>query len=189
LLGQLGVEVEVGVLDWLSIETVPMFVADETPPWLNIGGGDSRIYQHSNGWGALAGASLGVNFWPRKMFKGYVVRLGLIDHALTYETKDDAGRQVDEVSHTKRELYALLGSMERIGPFTMAGGIGLGYDLNNETRCYKPTASGFFDRSRFAEGDCDEIQIGVNSTSVAAVTPFTYPWEILARFSLGVTID
>jgi len=42
-------------------------------------------------------------------------------------------------------------------------------------------------------GDCDEIQIlvpaGTNTVAPIAVTPFTYPWEILARFSLGVTID
>jgi hypothetical protein len=192
-MGQIGVELEVGVLSWLSVETVPMFVADETPPWLNFGGGNSRIYQHSNGWGALAGASLGVNFWPTRLFKGYVIRVGLVDHALDYETKDATGRQIDEVSHTKRELYALLGSMSRLGPFTIGGGIGLGYDLNKETRCYTPTRSGFFDRSSFSPGDCDEIDIGVptgsGSEGIAAVTPFTYPWEILARFSLGVTID
>ena len=190
--GQLGFELEVGVAKWMSIETVPMFVVDESPPWLNFGGGDSRIYQHSNGLGPLAGATIGVNFWPRKVFKDYVIRTGLINYALDYETKDDAGTRVDFVSHTKREFYAMFGSVERWGAFTIAGGIGLGYELNKETRCF-PTDKAFFSASDAKPGNCDEIQIavptGANTVSPVAVTPFAYPWEILARISLGVTID
>lgn len=189
--GQLGVELEVGLLDWLSVETVPVFVTAQTPPWLNFGGGDSRILQHSDGWGAMSGASIGVNFWPKHVFKGYVIRTGFMDHSMLYETKEN-GQQYDSVSHTKRELYAMLGSMERWGAFTLSGGIGLGYDLNKQTRCYE-SKTVKFSRNNFAEGDCDEIQIGVstgsNAPAVASVTPFTYPWEFLARFSLGVVID
>jgi hypothetical protein len=42
-----------------------------------------------------------------------------------------------------------------------------------------------------SESGCDEIQLMTdeNANGIANVTPFTYPWEILARFSLGVTID
>jgi len=186
--GQLGFELEVGVAKWLSIETVPMFVTDESPPLLNLGGGDSRIFQHSNGLGPLAGATLGVNFWPRKVFKGYVIRTGLINYALNYDTKDDAG-QFDSVSHTKREFYVMLGSVERWGAFTLAGGFGLGYELNKESRCISDKPP--FDAT---SGDCGEIQIkvpisGSNAPGIVAVSPFTYPWEILARISLGVTID
>ena len=189
--GQLGFELEVGVLSWLSVETVPMFVVDDTPPWLNVGGGDSRIYQKSGGLGALSGATLGVNFWPKRVFKGYVIRTGLIDYGLEYDTKTEAGEHIDHVSHTKREFYAMLGSVERWSAFTMAFAIGLGYDLNKESRCIKPGV--FFDPSDAGPGNCGEIQIavpsGTNSVGIAAVTPFTYPWEFLARFSLGVTID
>jgi hypothetical protein len=195
--GQLGFELEVGLAKWLTLETVPMFVTDESPPLLNLGGGDSRIYQHSNGLGPLAGATLGVNFWPSRAFKGYVIRTGLINYGLSYETKDDAGNQVDSVSHTKREFYAMFGSMERWGAFTLAGGFGLGYDLNKESRCF-PTDKTTFNASDAKPGNCDEIQIavpaGVDSlgrklVAPIPVTPFTYPWEILARISLGVTID
>jgi hypothetical protein len=192
--GQLGFELEVGVLSWLSLETVPMFVVDETPPWLNLGGGDSRIYQKSGGIGPLAGATIGVNFWPKRVFKGYVIRTGLIDYGLEYDTKDETGANIDHVSHTKREFYAMLGSVERWGAFTIAGGIGLGYDLNKESRCikFKPNDNHFY-RELAGPGNCDEIQIavpsGTNSVGIASVTPFTYPWEFLARFSLGVTID
>ncbi len=192
LQGQLGFELEVGLANWLSVETVPVFVVDQTPPWLNLGGGDSRVYQHSNGWGPLAGASIGVNFWPKKVFKGYVIRTGLTNYGLTYDTKTEDGTGVDSVSHTKRELYAMLGSVERWGAFTLGGGIGLGYDLNKETRCYKGDLNRLFDPTKFESGDCDEIQLGVpagNSTGIASVTSFVYPWDFLARISLGVTID
>jgi len=188
--GQLGFELEVGVLSWLSVETVPVFVVDETPPWLNLGGGDSRIYQHSGGWGALSGASLGVNFWPKKLFKGFVIRTGLNNYSLEYETKTSDGERADFTAHTKRQFYAMLGSVERWGAFTVGGGIGLGYDLNKESRCldFNATATAF----TAAPGNCDELQIAVPVESQyarVAVTPFTYPWEFLARISLGVTID
>ncbi|HYP86841.1 MAG TPA: hypothetical protein VEQ59_01775, partial [Polyangiaceae bacterium] len=190
LQGQLGFELEVGVTKWLSIETVPMFVVDHTPPWLNFGGGDSRVYQSSAGWGALSGATLGVNFWPHKVFKGYVIRTGFTNYSLEYETKaSGGGARIDFVPHVKRQLYAMLGSVERWGPFTIAGGIGLGYDLNKETRCYPSNARSTADAT---PGDCDEIQIATPvSGGLAAipVTSFTYPWDIIGRISLGVTID
>lgn len=189
--GQLGFELEVGVAKWLSIETVPMFVVDESPPWLNLGGGDSRVYQHSGGLGPLAGATLGVNFWPSKLFKGYVIRTGLSNYSLEYETRGSDGKRVDFLSHTKRQLYVMLGSMERWGAFTLGGGIGLGYDLNKESRCIP--SSPVFDPAEAKPGSCDELEIAVpvSSTQVTpvAVSPFTYPWEFLARISLGVTID
>jgi len=189
--GQLGFELEVGLAKWLSVETVPVFVVDQSPPWLNLGGGDSRVYQHSNGWGALSGASLGVNFWPSKLFKGYVIRTGLNNYALEYETKDSSGKRVDSVAHTKRQFYAMLGSAERWGAFTLGGGIGLGYDLNKESRCIANAP--VFNPADAKPGSCDELQIavpvGTNTVTPVAVTPFTYPWEFLARLSLGVIID
>lgn len=189
--GQLGFELEVGLTSWLSVETVPVFVVDESPPWLNLGGGDSRVYQHSGGWGSLAGASIGVNFWPSRLFRGYVIRTGLNDYGLEYETKTEAGKRVDFVSHTKRQFYVMLGSMERWGAFTLGGGIGLGYDLNKESRCIPNTT--VFDPADAKPGSCDELEIAVpvsnNQVTPVAVTPFTYPWEFLARISLGVVID
>jgi hypothetical protein len=185
--GQLGFELEVGLAKWLSVETVPTFVVDESPPWLNLGGGDSRVYQHSGGWGPLSGASLGVNFWPSKLFKGYVIRTGLNNYSLEYETKTD-GKTFDSLSHTKRQFYVMIGSVERWGAFTLGGGIGLGYDLNKESRCIQNTFP-----FAAAPGNCDEIEIkvpvGTNQVAPVAVTPFTYPWEFLARISLGVIID
>jgi hypothetical protein len=192
LQGQLGFELEVGVTKWLSIETVPMFVVDQTPPWLNIGGGDSRVYQHSGGWGALSGATLGVNFWPHKVFKGYVIRAGVTNYSLEYETKSSDGGRLDFVPHVKRQFYAMFGSVERWGAFTLAGGIGLGYELNKETRCLPTNGSVAQAIAGAAPGNCDEIQIATpvgNQVGAVSVTSFTYPWDLLARISLGVTID
>ena len=188
LQGQLGFELEAGVTSWLSIETVPVFVVDETPPWLNFGGGDSRIYQTSGGWGALSGASLGVNFWPRKLFNGYVIRTGLTNYSMEYETRTQAGGRVDSASHVRRQFYLMFGSMNRWGPFTLSGAIGLGYDLNKETRCYPANAR----LGDAKPGDCDEIQIATpvgSGLAPVAVTPFAYPWDILGRISLGFVID
>ncbi len=191
LIGRLGFEVEVGLAKWLTVETVPIFVVNDTPPLLNYTSYDVHLFQHSGGLGPLAGASLGVNFWlGGKAFKGYAIRTGLTNYAIEYESKMDSGARADFVTHTERQFYVLLGSVERWGPFTLGGGIGLGYDLNHETRCFPSTAR---DPSDAKPGDCNEIQLAtsdpVNLGPVAVVTPFTYPWEILARFSLGVTID
>ncbi len=190
LLGHLGFEVEVGIAKWISLETVPMFVTDTTPPWMNFGGGDDRVLQHSKGLGPLAGATLGVNFWPSgRVFKGYVLRTGFTNYALEYETRSE-GAQVDSVSHTERQFYVMLGSLERWGPVTLGFGFGLGYDLNNGTRCFPKGATS---TAQAKPGDCDQIQIAtaapVNSGPIAVVSPFAYPWDILGRISLGVIID
>jgi hypothetical protein len=189
LQGRLGFELEVGLLKWLSVEMVPMFVVDRTPPWLNFGGGDARVYQGSGGLGALSGASIGVNFWPQRVFRGYVIRTGFTNYSLEYETKYADGSRVDFVPHVERQFYVMLGSVSPWGPFTIGGGIGLGYELNKQTRCFPSGARSVADAK---PGNCDEIQIAtpVNGGLAAiGVTPFTYPWEILGRISLGVTID
>jgi hypothetical protein len=184
LLGRLGIELEVGVLDWLSVETVPVFITGESPPWLNYGS-SVDVTQHSNGWGPLAGATLGVNFWiSGKVLKGYAIGAGITNYGLEYRTG------VDSVQHTERQLYAMLNSVSRWGAFTIAGGLGLAYDINHDSRCFPPNAIGI---SQAGPGDCDEIQLAttnpVNLGPILIVTPYTYPWDILARFSLGVTID
>lgn len=190
MLGHLGFELEVGIAKWISIETVPMFVTDTSPPWLGFGGGDDRVYQHSNGVGPLAGATIGVNFWPGgKVFRGYVLRTGFTNYGLEYETRAN-DTQVDSVAHTERQFYVMLGSVERWGPVALGFGFGLGYDLNNQTRCFPKGAT---NRAQAQPGSCDEIQIAtaapVNAGPIAVISPFAYPWDILGRISLGVVID
>lgn len=184
LLGRLGVELEVGLIKWISVETVPMFVTTESPPWLSYGS-SIDVTQHSTGWGPLAGASLGVNFWlSGKALQGYSLGTGFRSYGIEYRTT------ADSASHTARELYALFGSVSRWGAFTIAGGIGLSYDFNNESRCYSEDV---FGAAEVGPGDCDEIQLAtgfpLRNNPVVVVSPFAYPWDILVRFSLGVTID
>jgi hypothetical protein len=189
--GRLGVELEVGILPWLTVETIPLFITDGSPPLMNYSSYEVSLSQHSGGLGPLAGATLGLNFWlSGKAFRGYAIRTGLTNYALEYESKTEGGERVDFVAHTERQLFVLLGSVNRWGAFTLTGGIGLGYELNQQERCY---ASADRDVGRPSQSGCEELQLAtrdpVNLGPVAVVTPFTYPWEILARFSLGVTFD
>jgi hypothetical protein len=187
--GRLGLELEVGVLKWMTVEAIPVFVTDDTPPLMHLSSRDVRLLQHSDGLGPLSGASLGVNFWlGGKAFKNYAIKVGLTNYGYRYESTTEAGDSVDSVSHTERQLFVLFGSVNRWGPFTLGGGIGLGYDLNKETRCFSSSALSPADAK---ESGCDEIQLAADPTvrNAVTVTPFTYPWEILVRFSLGVTID
>ena len=192
LIGRLGLELEVGIVKWMSIEAVPIFVLNDTPPLLNYSAYDVNLAQHSDGLGALAGSSLGVNFWlSGKAFKGYALQAALTNYAIKYEAKNDAGAVVDSVSHVERQFRVMFNSLSRWGAFTLGGGIGIGYDINNETRCYPDTARDRADA--VVGGDCGQIQLAtadpVNLGPIASVTSFTYPWELLVRFSVGVTID
>lgn len=190
--GRLGFELEVGVARWISIETVPMFIANDSPPLFNLAGHEDNLYQHSNGLGALAGATLGVNFWlSGKTFKGYVLRAGLTNYAIEYETLDPDGDRVDAVKHTERQLYGILGWNDRWGAFTLGGGIGLGYELNQQTRCFPNDP--VVDVSDATDQGCDEeLQIALENplrSGPVNLNPWLYPFDILVRFSLGVTID
>jgi hypothetical protein len=187
--GRLGLELEVGLVKWMTIQAIPVFVTDDSPPLMNYSSYDVHLFQHSNGLGPISGASLGVNFWlSGKAFKNYAIQTGITNYAYEYESKDGDGEQVDSVKHTERQFYVMFGSVNRWGAFTLAGSIGLGYELNKETRCFTNDALSPADHR---DSGCDEIQLATDKDvrGVASVTPFTYPWEILARFSLGVTID
>jgi hypothetical protein len=187
--GRLGLELEVGLAKWMTVQMIPVFVTDDSPPLMNYSSYDVHLFQHSNGLGPISGASLGVNFWlSGKAFKNYAIQTGITNYAYEYESKDGDGQRVDAVKHTERQFYVLFGSVNRWGAFTLAGSIGLGYELNKETRCVSRDDSGLV---TISESGCEEIQLMTDkdASGIANVTPFTYPWEILARFSLGVTID
>jgi len=169
-----------------------MFVVNDTPPLMDFSRYDVNIAQHSGGLGPLAGATLGVNFWlSGKPLKGSFLGVGITNYTLDYESFDTDGTQADSLSHTERQLYFFYGSFGRYGPFIIGGGIGFGYDVNNETRCL--TSASF--EARPAPGDCDAIQLKVPDPGNPArvvpfdVTGFIYPWDIMTRFSLGVAID
>jgi hypothetical protein len=193
--GRLGVELEVGILKWMTVETVPIFVTTDSPPTLNLNTDAVKVSQASSGLGPLAGASLGVNFWlGGKALKGYMLSTGITNYSIEYEAKNDAG-VVDKVSHTERNLYFMFGSLSRWGAFTIAGGLGFGHDLNKETRCFGSDARTAADAQ--VGGDCNAINIALQNRAAGgqvpfvagSVTDFLYPWSLLARFSLGVAID
>jgi hypothetical protein len=178
----------------MTIETVPMFVVNDTPPLLDFSRYDVNIAQHSGGLGPLAGATLGVNFWlnGKRPLKGSFLGVGITNYTLDYEAFEaDGTTRADFISHTERQLYFFYGSFARYGAFIIGGGIGFGYDVNNETQCL---ASNTFPPER-EPGNCDAIQLAVpdpgNSSRAVAfdVTGFLYPWDLMTRFSLGIAID
>jgi hypothetical protein len=188
--GRLGLEFEVGLLDWLSVELVPVFVVDEEPPTFNYGSRDAEVTQESNGLGALAGSSLSAGFWLQgKALKGYVLRAILTNYGYTYKVSDSAG-VFDQVSHTERHFYAFFGSHSRFGAFTIAGGIGLGTELNRETRCFPDTATSPADATTTGCED-DELRIALDRNAIGSSNLYSpiYPIQLLGRISLGVTID
>ncbi|MBI3204296.1 MAG: hypothetical protein HYZ29_22355, partial [Myxococcales bacterium] len=190
LQGRLGLELEVGLLDFMSFELVPMFVVNEQPPAINFRGVDEELTQHSNGLGSMSGASFGAGFWLEgKPFEGHVLRVILTNYGYEYRTSDDAG-DIDSVEHTERHLYGYFGSHSRWGFFTISAGIGLGVELNKEERCYpKPPATPKTDAKT---SGCDgqlHIAIDRNTSTVADLNGGLHPVYLMGRFSLGIVID
>lgn len=187
--GRLGLELEVGLLDFLSVELVPVFVVNSQPPTLNFSGIEDTLYQHSNGLGALAGSSIGVGFWlGGKAFQGYVLRAILTNYGYRYETKDRIGK-IDEVTHTERHFYGYIGSQSRWGAFTIAGGIGLGVELNKEQRCFSDRSVSSAQTSGCLDDDEQLIALDRDVARVADLNSPFHPVQLMARFSLGIVID
>jgi hypothetical protein len=195
--GRLGLELEVGVLDFMTIELVPILVANSEPPTFNFTGRDDPLSQESNGLGPIAGASLGVGFWfAGEPLNGYVLRAALTNVGITYKSSDASG-VFDEVTHTERRLVFMLGSHSRFGFFTLAGGIGLGYELNQQTRCFNaatPTSTPRPSRSDCRDDDelhiaLDDPTVQTGSVSVADLNGFLHPVYLEGRFSIGVSFD
>jgi len=198
--GRLGLELEVGVLDFMTVELVPILVANSEPPTFNFAGREDPLSQESNGLGPIAGASLGVGFWfAGEPLNGYVLRAALTNVGITYKASDAAG-VFDEVTHTERRFVVMIGSHSRFGVFTLAGGIGIGYELNQQARCFVNSGSGSNPSSRATTSGCPddgELQIAlddpsVRSTSdlsVADLNGFLHPVYLEGRFSIGVSFD
>ena len=192
--GRLGFELELGIWEFLTFELVPIFVVDTEPLTLNFSGFDDEVSQHSNGLGPISGASFGLGFWlSGEPFKGYVLRANLTNYGYRYESHDSAGTLIDEVEHTERRFVGFIGSYSRFGFFTIGGGLGIGYALNQQERC------GLVGDSNGAIGGrtsgCDgELRIAIGRTGntvnkVADLNGFLHPVYIEARFSLGVAFD
>jgi hypothetical protein len=129
--GKLGIELEVAVLKWMTVELVPIFVVNNQPPTFGYVTGPHGLKRESNGLGPISGTSVDVGFWLQgKAMKGNVIRLILTNYGYEYTAP------LDRVTHTERHLYGFFGEQSRWGAFTIAGGIGLGVELNKQRRCY-----------------------------------------------------
>jgi hypothetical protein len=187
--GRLGLELELGIVKWMSLELVPVFIVNEKPPTFNFVGREDPLTQESNGLGALAGTSISAGFWLEgKALQGNVLRVIFTDYGLTYKSHDDAG-VFDQVSHTERHLYGYFGSHHRWGAFTLVFGIGLGAELNKQERCFPDGAT---TPAAAIESNCDgELQIALdrNVNTVANLNSWLHPVQLLTRISLGIAID
>jgi len=194
--GRLGIELEVGVLDFMTIELVPILVANSEPPTFNFSGRDDPLSQESNGLGPIAGASVGVGFWLNgRPLSGYVLRVMLTNVGITYKSSDANG-VFDQVTQTERRFVAMFGSSTRFGFFTIAGGIGLGYELNQASRCFAesggtstPTTSGCSDDGELRIALDDPRTTRLRELSVADLNGFLHPIYLEGRFSIGVSFD
>jgi hypothetical protein len=190
LLGRLRVELEASVWKFISVELVPTFVTSKSPIALNYAGLDDPLTQHSNGIGPLSGASLGAGFWlSGEPFQGYVIRLNFTNHGYVYRSADSAGT-IDRVTFTERRLMAFFGSHSRFGPFTFAGGFGLGYELHHVERCGLATVSSdAIDSVAGRTSGCHGKQLIALDRSLderADLNGPLHPVYFEARFSLGV---
>lgn len=135
--GDLNLELEVGLLRFLSVEVVPSFVVNENPPTHGyVSGLEEQLERKANGLGPLAGATFDVGFWLNgRAMRGTVLRVMFMTHSYEYESSDNAG-VFDRVRVTERVLGGFLGSQWRAGAFTVAGGFGLGGVIGGQRRCF-----------------------------------------------------
>ncbi len=134
--GRLGFELEVQLWEFITFETIPMFITESEPVAFNLSGREDTVSQHSEGLGALSGATLGVGFWLEgEPFEGYVLRAELSNYAISYQSDDDQGPIDPGFTHVERHFIGRFGSYSRWGFFTLGGELGLGVELNKETRC------------------------------------------------------
>ena len=181
--GRLGLELETQVYKFVSVELVPVFVTTKSPPTLNYGSYSSQLRQSSNGVGAISGAALDAAFWfGGKPFRGYALRTGFSNYAYKYESSDNFGT-IDTVSHTDRQFFVMLADQSRWGAFTIGGGIGLGYELNKQNRCFDDVTGQV--KSSGCPKDEQLIKLDRNG-SLYDLHSFVYPFDLLVRFSLGV---
>jgi hypothetical protein len=189
--GRLGIELEVAIWEFISFEMVPVFVANSEPPSFNFVGRDDPISQHSNGLGPIAGTSLGAGFWlSGKPLQGYVLRAIFTNYGFTYEARDRSGR-FDRVDFTERRIVAFFGSHSRFGFFTISGGLGLGYDLNQQQRCFDDRGTTRVTAKTSGCADSGEQQILLDRVgrAVADLNGGFHPIYLEGRFSVGAVFD
>ncbi len=192
--GHLGFELEVEAYEWLTFETVPLFVMTDEPFVM-----PSNIKEYSNGLGPLAGASISAGFWLEgDSFQGTVIRAGITNYAYRYESTAKAGEPtaatgepLETVDVRENRLTLMLGSGRRFGYFTIAGGMGIEYELNDQRRCITRETSGSMFMTTDQGCAADELVLLRRTSQPDAANlrgPF-FPVDIVFRFSVGVVFD
>jgi hypothetical protein len=184
--GKLGVELELELLEWLTVESVPLFVTNAHPVFL-----DDAFGRESAGLGALAGASVGVGFWlGGDSFNDTVLRVGFSSYSYEYSSTYELSPGIDDtdsLTHAEQRLSFMLGSHRTWGFFTIAGAFGLEYETNQESRCF-PEGS-----QPAVTSGCDDLLLRTSPPGAGAtfanVNSFLYPYDLVYRLSLGVAID
>jgi hypothetical protein len=201
--GELRFELEVELLEWMTVEASPYFLVSEQPVVFNS---LDELHQSSGGLGPITGGSLVASFWlGGDSFNGTSLRIGLVAQSITYETRaiedypnlpfppDDVaiGDKLDEVTFDSSRLHFGIGSGRTWGWFTIGGGIGVEWDLGDHRRCIDD----FGDPTSDPPCDDDQLQIGLEplgqNTPVSTFNlydPF-HPLYLTARLSLGVVFD
>jgi hypothetical protein len=193
LLGRFGIELEMTAWKFISVELIPVFVTSSEPLLLNYSRFDGTLTQHSRGIGPISGASLGAGVWLfGEPFTGYVIRLNFTNYAYSYRAADGGGT-FDRVDVTERRLALFFGSHSRFGPFTLAGGFGLGLELNQNDRCgLVRVSSGSDDNASRVTGRSSNcggrqlIALNRTATDTADLNGPLHPVYFEARFSFGL---
>jgi hypothetical protein len=184
-------------MKFLSVELVPVFVVNEQPPTFDyFVGREDPISRESDGIGPLAGTSIGTGFWlGGKPLEGTVLRVIYTNYAYHYVAADEQG-EFDNVSHVERRLFGYIGSHSKWGAFTLAGGFGLGVELNDQERCFKndppkwtPTEQGCPDDELLIKTDRSTEQRPGMETPPVDLSGGLGGVQIIGRISLGVAFD
>ena len=188
--GRFGLQLEVGIWKFLSVQMVPVWITNSTPPTLNyFGTYKGSLSQEGNVGGAFAGTSLELGFWlGGHALKGTVLRAVFEDYSVNYKT------DADSTAHTTRALLGMIGSASRFGAFTLNGDFGLGVDLNKEERCYKQSVSVAGVVSGDTPGNptgtgCGDLEVEDKAGNLYQVSTWPYPVVLEFRISLGIAID
>ena len=189
--GKLGLELEVAVLKFMSVELVPVFVVNKEPIVFNFAGREDTISRESDGLGPLAGTSIGLGFWlGKRPLEGSVLRVIFTNYAYHYRATDAQG-EFDDVPVVERQLFGYFGSHSKWGAFTMSGGFGLGWELHMEKRCFRNDPPAY---TPIVQG-CPDGELLIKTDRILTrngPADIYGGWEafrILFRLSLGVAFD
>jgi hypothetical protein len=188
--GRLSFEFEVAVWKFISVELAPVMLVNTEPASIHFGGREEAVSQHSAGLGPLAGASLGVAFWLLGTpLQGYVARLSMTNIGVTYEASNESGA-FDTVDTVERQIQLYLGSHSRFGFFTVGGGLGVGYELVHDQRCFvNRMTSQVQAATSGCESDALQILLDPQGNRTDDLHGPFHPFYLIARFSIGVAFN